>query len=150
MPRAGRSGLVTDAATSARLGRVRQHGTDPELAVRAMVSALGHRYRTHNRDLPGSPDLANRTRRWAVFVHGCYWHSHQGCRRATVPKNNRAFWEAKFAANRARDARALRALRRAGYRVAVVWECELVEAPERAVSRLRRVIGPTPTAPASS
>lgn len=123
-------GLEVDEATSKRLGRIRQHGTDPELAVRRIATELGLRYRTKNRDLPGAPDLANRSKRWAVFVHGCFWHAHEGCLRATVPKRNRAFWEAKFAANRARDARAVDALRARGFRVLTVWECGVSDAQE--------------------
>lgn len=106
--------------------------------MRRVATLLGLRYRTRNRDLPGSPDLANRSKRWAVFVHGCYWHSHQGCPRATVPKRNRAFWDAKFAANRARDARAVRALKQDGYRVVTLWECELVD-PARVAKRLKHL-----------
>lgn len=115
----------------------KQRDTRPELAVRRMVRELGHRYRLGNRDLPGSPDLANRSRRWVIFVHGCYWHSHQGCPRATVPKRNREFWLAKFAANRERDQRNENRLRELGYTVIVVWECELRNEPEAVIERLR-------------
>jgi DNA mismatch endonuclease (patch repair protein) len=104
---------------------IRQHGTSAEELVRALLAKLGHAFRTKNRDLPGSPDVANRTRRWAVFVHGCFWHSHAGCPRATVPKRNRAFWEEKFEQNRARDARMIAALRKLGYLVVILWECEI-------------------------
>lgn len=105
------------------MGRVRQRDTAAELRVRRVVAAMGWRYRTVNRDLPGSPDLANRTRKWAVFVHGCFWHRHKGCPKATVPKANRAFWLAKFSANQARDKHALTELRNMGFSVAIVWEC---------------------------
>lgn len=98
--------------------------------MRRVATALGLRYRTHNRDLPGAPDLANRARRWAIFVHGCYWHAHEGCARATVPKRNHHFWLAKFAANRERDARAVAALEARGYRVVTLWECELADATD--------------------
>ena len=125
--------LVIDRETSARLGRVRQKGTKPELAVRRMVRELGHFYRVLNRDLAGSPDLANRSRRWAIFVHGCFWHHHARCRRATVPTRNRSFWTAKFADNRRRDRAKIVALRALGFSVVVIWECETIEAP-----RLRR------------
>lgn len=131
------SPLFVDAATSARLGRIRQHGTAPELSVRKILRGLGLHYRTANRDLPGAPDIANRARHWAVFVHGCFWHSHKGCSRATVPKRNRAFWRAKFAVNVARDHRALLELRKRGFAAVVVWECEL-RTPARVTSRLRR------------
>jgi DNA mismatch endonuclease (patch repair protein) len=129
--------METDVNTSARLARIRQHGTDAELQVRKLIAELGLRYRTKNRDLPGSPDLANRTGRWAVFVHGCFWHAHRGCRRATTPKRNREFWTEKFETNKKRDARAVMKLHQMGYCTVVIWECELVT-PEKVRSRLRR------------
>jgi DNA mismatch endonuclease (patch repair protein) len=107
------------------MGRVRQAQTAAEREVAATLRSLGGAYRKNVRRLPGSPDFANRRRKWAVFVNGCFWHQHTGCPRATVPKANNAFWVEKFAANRQRDARAVRALRQAGFRVAIVWECEL-------------------------
>lgn len=116
--------LRTTDYVSQRMGRVRQAGTTPELRVRQACSAIGMRYRTKNRDLPGCPDLANRSRRWAIFVHGCFWHRHSGCPRATTPKRNREFWLAKFARNRERDRKAFAALEAAGFAVQVVWECE--------------------------
>lgn len=119
--------IVVDDETSERMGRVRQTGTKPELLVRQIIYDLGHRYRVENRDLPGSPDIANRSRSWAVFVHGCYWHRHRGCSKTTTPTRNRAFWEDKFRANVARDKRALMRLRRMAYRVTVVWECQAEE-----------------------
>jgi DNA mismatch endonuclease (patch repair protein) len=97
------------------------------LIVRRVVHSLGHRFRIHNRDLPGSPDLANRRRGWAIFVHGCYWHGHEGCPRATVPKTNSDWWIEKFADNRRRDIRKEALLREMGVRVIVVWECELAD-----------------------
>lgn len=103
---------------------IRQSGTTAELRVRAAATAVGLRYRLSNRDLPGSPDLANRSRYWAVFVHGCFWHRHAGCSRTTTPKRNHAFWEAKFRKNVARDRRVQRALRSNGYRVLIIWECQ--------------------------
>lgn len=133
--RSGPSGFHTDRRTSLRLGRQPQSNTRPEWHVRTLVHSLGHRYRLRNRDLPGSPDLANRGRRWAIFVHGCFWHSHPGCPRATLPKNNRALWEEKFASNRRRDERACGDLVRAGYRVIVIWECELKK-PQEVLRRL--------------
>lgn len=131
------------------LGRVRQKKTAPEEAVAKALRALGLAYRRNVRSLPGSPDFANARRRFAIFVNGCFWHAHTGCRRATTPKNNRAFWEAKFAANRARDAAAIRALRRAGFRVVVIWECEVATAQARLARRLgdraAAVAPPTPS-----
>lgn len=131
--------VVTDRATSERMAGVRQQGTAPELAVRRSLSALGLRFRTENRDLPGSPDVANRKRKWAVFVHGCYWHRHEGCSKATTPKRNREFWVVKFEANVARDARARSELKKLGYDVLTLWECEVSSlAFERAVARFAK------------
>ncbi|MCU1350267.1 MAG: uncharacterized protein JWO56_3297 [Acidobacteria bacterium] len=127
-----RHDLIVDAETSARLGHIRQHGTSAELTVRRLLHALGRRFRVHNRDLAGSPDIANRSRKWAVFVHGCFWHRHPGCKRTTTPSRNRDFWLQKFDANVARDARVQAALRQQGYRVVVIWECET-----RDINRLR-------------
>src|SRR5262249_45361131 len=91
----------------------------------ASLRSLGAFYRLNVPNLPGSPDFANRRRKWAVFVHGCFWHHHAGCKRATVPKSNRKFWRKKFADNHKRDERAILDLRQVGYRVAVIWECEI-------------------------
>jgi len=115
---------TTTDAISERMGRIRQRGTEPEMRVRRVASSMGLRYRVSNRDLPGNPDLANRTRKWALFVHGCFWHQHSGCSAATVPKSNRQFWRAKFAANRERDARARAELRARGFAVVTIWECQ--------------------------
>jgi len=106
------------------MSRVRQHGTAPELAVRKLLTSLGLRYRLNVRSLPGSPDIANKSARKTIFVHGCFWHRHEGCRRTTTPKRNRKFWEEKFNRNQARDTERLAALRDDGYDVLVVWECE--------------------------
>ena len=122
---AGKAVLRTDAATSARMARIRQKGTEPELAVRHAVATLGLRYTVNNADLPGSPDLANRSRRWAIFVHGCYWHRHAGCYKATTPRTNTEFWLNKFSRNVARDAAARSELESRGYRVLTFWQCEL-------------------------
>lgn len=119
------------------MGGIRQSGTEPELSVRAALTNLGLRYRLRNRDLPGSPDLANRTHRWVIFVHGCYWHRHTSCKRTTTPKRNRTFWERKFRDNVARDARASDALRGMGFAVVTVWECE-TRVGVQALSRLLR------------
>lgn len=121
---------ASDQSALLRMSRQRQKDTTAELRVRSLLHRLGHRFRTRNRDLPGSPDAANRSRRWAVFVHGCYWHAHEGCPRHTVPRRNRDFWEGKFADNRVRDERVVSLLRERGYTVLVVWECESTDEHE--------------------
>lgn len=140
LERALTAGLAvsTMAETSARMARVRRSGTTPELAVRRRARAIGLRFTTRNADLPGSPDLANRSKRLAIFVHGCYWHRHSGCARATTPKNNAEFWRRKFDRNVERDGAALEALDAMGYRLAVIWECEARDDDriDRALGRL--------------
>jgi DNA mismatch endonuclease Vsr len=130
-----------DTKRSELMARVRQRGTAAELEVAALLRELGHNYRLNVRSLPGSPDFANRTRKWAIFVQGCFWHQHTGCVRATIPKTNETFWCAKFEANRRRDARAIRSLRREGFRVVTIWECQTERlGPLRA--RLSKVLEP--------
>jgi DNA mismatch endonuclease (patch repair protein) len=132
--------LLVDDATSARMGLVRQKGTKPELVVRRVLASLGLRFRLANRDLPGSPDIANRRQRWAVFVHGCFWHRH-GCKATTTPTRNREFWEAKFERNIERDRRAVEALRAEGYTVVVLWECATKASPEALRLELAAALG---------
>jgi len=127
--------LETTEERSALMRRVRQRDTAPERAVRQLLWATGARYRTNVTDLPGSPDIANQSRKKAVFVHGCYWHHHGGCDHATVPKRNREFWVQKFRRNQERDRRKERALREMDFDVLVVWACEL-DAPEGLQRRL--------------
>jgi DNA mismatch endonuclease (patch repair protein) len=127
-----------DPKRSALMARVRQRGTAPEVAVAGALRSLGRSYRLNVRALAGAPDFANRKRKWAIFVHGCFWHRHTCCVRATIPKSNQAFWLAKFKANRTRDAKALRTLRSMGFRVAIVWECETVE-HEALLARLSKI-----------
>jgi DNA mismatch endonuclease (patch repair protein) len=115
---------LTQDQRSERMRRVRQRGTTPEMTVRRRLHAMGFRYGLHRRDLPGRPDIVLTRHRAAVFVHGCFWHSHPGCRLATVPKSRTEYWDGKLEENRRRDARALEALEGAGWRVLVVWECE--------------------------
>lgn len=134
---ATRAKLVTDPVRRALMQRVRQKGTPAEKAVASACRKLGLRYRLNVKSLPGSPDLANKEQRWAIFVHGCFWHRHEGCVKATTPKRNAAFWRDKFAANRKRDAAKLESLRSIGFRVAIVWECE-TRNPEELRRRLQR------------
>ena len=102
---------------------IRSRDTKPEVFVRKALFKAGFRFRLHRRDLPGSPDVVLPGRRVAVFVHGCFWHAHDGCRYAKTPATRREFWESKLAANVERDTRVREALLSAGWRVLVVWEC---------------------------
>ena len=104
---------------------VKSRNTGPELVVRRLLHGMGYRYRLHRRDLPGSPDLVFGPRRKVIFVHGCFWHLHEGCRRARIPKSRVDFWQPKLEGNRRRDARNQAELRRRCWGVLVVWECEI-------------------------
>ena len=119
---------ITDPATRSRMmSGIRGRDTRPELVVRRFLHARGFRYRLHVRDLSGTPDIVLPRYRAVVFVHGCFWHRHPGCRFAYRPKSRPEFWEAKLNANVDRDARDQERLRAAGWRVFVTWECELAE-----------------------
>lgn len=122
---------------SALMARVRQKGTGPELVVQAIFRRLGRRFTVNTASLPGSPDILDTAARIAVFVHGCYWHRHPGCRASSTPKTNVAFWAKKFEANVRRDRRNARLLRALGFRAVVVWECQ-TKAP-RVVALERRL-----------
>jgi DNA mismatch endonuclease (patch repair protein) len=115
----------TPQQRSAVMRAVPAKNSSAELKVRKALTQLGARYRLHRRDLPGSPDIVLPGRRLAVFVHGCFWHGHHCRRGARPPKANAAYWTAKIARNQARDLAAQAALSAAGWRVEVVWECEL-------------------------
>jgi DNA mismatch endonuclease, patch repair protein len=116
---------LTTQQRSERMSRIRGKDTGPEWQVRKLVHGMGYRYRLHASDLPGRPDLVFRNRGKVMFVHGCFWHSHEDCKLARVPKSRRDFWVPKLAANKKRDARAIRALRATGWKVLVIWECQL-------------------------
>jgi len=105
--------------------RVRQSGTAVELEVRRILRSAGVRCTLNNKTLPGTPDFASKSDKWAIFVHGCFWHGHSGCPRATIPKSNVRFWKTKFADNRSRDRKKVHQLRRLGFSVLTVWQCEL-------------------------
>ena len=107
------------------MSRVRSSDTRPEMTVRSALHALGFRYRLHQKDLPGTPDLVFRSRNKVVFVHGCFWHGHHCRLGQAASKSNVEFWADKIRRNVARDRRNITALRRQGWGVAVVWECEL-------------------------
>lgn len=132
---------ITSEARSRNMARVRGKNTEPEMRGRRLLHALGYRFRLHRRDLPGSPDLVFPGRRAVVFVHGCFWHRHEGCRLASTPKSNEAFWQAKFGRNVERDARKKRELQALGWRVLVVWQCETTDA-EALAARLQDFLGP--------
>src|SRR5579859_3891243 len=118
------------------MSKVRARNTRPEIAVRRILHGLGYRFRLHRVDLPGKPDIVLPRHKTVIFVHGCFWHRHANCKKTTTPELNQEFWLAKFDANKRRDRRVRAALRRAQWRVLVIWECETNDL-QRLTSRLR-------------
>jgi DNA mismatch endonuclease, patch repair protein len=117
---------VVDSATRSRMmAGIRAKDTTPEMKLRRRLHASGLRFRLHATGLPGRPDIILPSRRAAIFVHGCFWHRHQGCHWCTTPASNTGFWSTKFDRNMVRDAEAILSLHIAGWRVATVWECGL-------------------------
>lgn len=117
---------IVDTETRSRMmAGIKGRNTKPEMLVRRFLHANGYRFRLHRRDLPGSPDIVLPKFMTCIFVHGCFWHRHPGCRYATTPKTNGDFWAKKFESNVERDIRSKAALEEAGWSVLVVWECEI-------------------------
>lgn len=116
---------LTPAQRSERMSRIQSTDTKPEIALRKALHRLGFRFRVHGRRLPGKPDIVLTKYRTVIFVHGCFWHRHEGCKIATTPKSNTEFWIEKFSRNVARDAAVLDQLYAAQWRVIIAWECDL-------------------------
>lgn len=116
---------ISKERRSWNMGRIRNKDTSPELRVRSILHREGYRFRLQNKNLPGKPDIVLPRFKTVVFVHGCFWHRHAGCSDATVPKTRTEFWVGKFETNIRRDSRAVQQLQDLGWRVIVVWECEL-------------------------
>lgn len=132
---------LTPNERSENMRRVRSVNTSFELRVRRLLHALGYRFRVHAA-LPGKPDIAFIKRRKVIFCHGCFWHSHQGCKRASVPKSKADFWIPKLARNQQRDQTAQDSLRGQGWEVLVIWECESKDLPSLS-TLLQAFLGPS-------
>lgn len=133
---------TVDTRTRSRMmSSVRAKNTRPEMLVRRMLHGWGYRYRLHAKELPGKPDIVFRRRRLAIFVHGCFWHRHPdpACRLARMPKSRLDFWQPKLEGNRSRDEAAVAALQAMGWKVLLVWECQLRDR-EQLGNMLRRFI----------
>ncbi len=136
---------VTDTLTIAErsrlMAKIKGKNTGPERAVRSLLHRAGYRFRIHIRGLPGTPDVVLPKYRTVVFVHGCFWHRHRGCKVATMPHSHVRFWKEKFRRNVANDVRHRRKLRRLGWRVVVVWSCQL-KRPDRVLAKLEKALRP--------
>ena len=127
--------VFTKAERSAVMSRIRGKDTRPERAVRSMLHGMGYRFRLHATNLPGRPDIVLGKYQTVIFVHGCFWHRHKGCRFAYTPKSRKEFWLNKLKSNVTRDCYVNTALRKSGWHIFTVWECEL-----RQLERLARRI----------
>ncbi|WP_052394456.1 very short patch repair endonuclease [Oleiagrimonas soli] len=118
------SDSLNPAERSRVMSKVKSKDTTPEMLVRRLVHRMGYRYKLHDRRLPGKPDLVFPSRKKLIFVHGCFWHRHESCSLARLPKSRKDFWLAKLEGNRQRDTRHCRELRASGWEILVIWECE--------------------------
>lgn len=132
---------IVDAKTRSRLmSGIRSKNTKPELTLRRFLHSRGFRFRLHASSLPGRPDLVLAKYNLCIFVNGCFWHRHLGCKYATMPKSNSDFWQKKFSANIRRDTHAILQLQTQGWRVFIIWECGLRNADESALEMLPKLI----------
>lgn len=116
---------LSKAKRSWNMSRIRSDDTKPELFIRSNLHRLGFRFRIHRKDLPGKPDIVLKKYRTVIFVHGCFWHHHENCKRASLPKTNTKYWHHKIFNNRDRDTRNKEILEKLGWNVIVVWECKI-------------------------
>lgn len=121
---------ITSEQRSRNMSQIRSRDTTPEVIVRSILHKAGLRFRLHRKELPGKPDIVLRKHRAVIFVHGCFWHRHPGCKRCTTPKTNPAYWLPKLQRNADRDKEHIADLKKLGWRVRVVWECELKNRPK--------------------
>lgn len=115
---------ISKQKRSWNMSRITSKDTKPEIVVRFLLHSLGYRFRLHRKDLPGKPDIVLPKYKTVIFVHGCFWHRHEGCKKATTPKSNMEYWLNKFARNISNDIRHKRELQELGWSVIVIWECE--------------------------
>ena len=116
---------ITREHRSWNMGRIKSSNTKPELVVRSLLHNMGYRFRLHRKDLPGKPDIVLPRYKSVIFVHGCFWHRHNGCKNAASPKTKKTFWREKFKANVIRDKKVQEELNSMGWKILIIWECEL-------------------------
>ena len=130
---------LTVAERSRLMAKIKGKNTRPEIAVRSLLHRVGYRFRIHVSSLPGRPDIVLPKYRTVVFVHGCFWHRHKGCKASTNPKSHKRFWSDKFARNIANDKKHRRQLRHMGWKVVTVWQCQL-KRPDLVLRRINGII----------
>ena len=136
--------IFSKKARSKIMSAIKGKNTKPEILVRKSLHSLGHRFRLHKKDLPGKPDIILPKYKVAIFVHGCFWHQHKGCKSATIPTSNVEYWSEKLKKNVERDRKNISSLRRQGYKIKVIWECETSNI-KRLKNKLRALLDKTPS-----
>ena len=116
---------ITKEHRSWNMSRIKSGNTRPEIVVRSLLHNMGYRFRLHRKDLPGKPDIVLPRFKSVIFVHGCFWHRHKGCKNAASPKTKKTFWREKFKANVIRDKKVQEELNSMGWKILIIWECEL-------------------------
>lgn len=117
--------ILSKERRSWNMSRIKSKNTKPEIIVRKLLFSMGYRYRLHIRDLPGTPDIVLPKYRTVIFVNGCFWHRHPNCKYTTMPKSRTDFWSNKFLANIERDKRNYSELKKLGWKIIIIWECEI-------------------------
>jgi DNA mismatch endonuclease (patch repair protein) len=131
---------LTKAERSWNMSRIKSGNTKPELAVRSILHRMGYRFSLHKKSLPGKPDIILPKHKCVIFVHGCFWHRHKGCKEATNPKTRIQFWKEKFRGNVIRDKRNQKELRKNRWRFLVIWECE-INKKSQIINRIKNFLG---------
>jgi DNA mismatch endonuclease (patch repair protein) len=136
---------ISKEGCSSKMAAIKSKNTRPEMFVRRLLYSLGYRYRLHIKYLPGNPDIVFESRKTVIFVNGCFWHQHRKCKYAVIPKSNVKFWSSKLRMNVERDKYNYKQLKKLGYKVAVIWECEINKASrtsnEKFVAKLKTILG---------
>ena len=131
---------LTKEHRSWNMSRIKGSDTTPERLVRSLLHRMGYRFRLHSKELPGRPDIVLPKHNTVIFVHGCFWHRHKGCKYAYTPKTRQAFWTNKFDSNVRRDKEVAKRLRKAGWKLIVLWECEVAERPQHVARKVAKAI----------
>ncbi len=136
---------ISKEQRSKNMSRVRSRDTGPELRLRSALHRNGFRYTLQRKDLPGKPDIVMPSRRTVIFVHGCFWHQHEACAKAALPKTRKTFWQTKLQDNVERDRRVSEQLKKLGWKVIIVWECQMTNSMNQVVRNVTQLIGLKPS-----
>ena len=122
------------------MSRIRSKNTNPEKVVRTLLHSQGYRFRLHLKGLPGKPDIVLKKYNTVILVNGCFWHQHKSCKRANIPKSNKEYWIPKIERNKKRDKRNIKEIKSLGWRVMVLWECEIKKSPQKIVNKVMKFL----------